>query len=57
MQAGHEAFLHLSDNQSAPEFIIMKRIIEIRAAEGGADARLFTAELCQAFEALCLRRN
>jgi protein subunit release factor A len=35
----------------------MKRIVEIRAAEGGADAQLFVNELARAFEALCLRRN
>lgn len=32
-----------------------KRIIEIRAAEGGEDARLFVAELAQAYIRLANR--
>lgn len=30
--------------------------LEIRAAEGGADARIFAAELARAYERLCERR-
>lgn len=37
------------------EIVMTKRMIEIRAAEGGADARLFVAELGLAYRALCDR--
>lgn len=33
----------------------MQRIIEIRAAEGGADARMFCSDLLNAYFKLCLR--
>ena len=35
----------------------MKRIIEIRAAEGGADSQLFVGDLAVAFEKLGLRKG
>lgn len=35
----------------------MKRIIEIRSAEGGADAQQFVGDLAIAFEKLCLRKR
>jgi protein subunit release factor A len=35
----------------------MKRIVEIRAAEGGEDAQLFAGDLANAFEKLCLRKR
>ena len=34
----------------------MKRLIEIRAAEGGEDAQIFVGELAVAFERLCLKK-
>jgi len=34
-----------------------KRIIEIRACEGGLDSRLFVAELATAYFALALKQN
>ena len=34
-----------------------KRILEIRAAEGGEDARLFAAELAQAYSRLATREG
>ncbi len=34
-----------------------RRILEIRAAEGGADARLFVAELATAYLDLALREG
>jgi len=36
---------------------IQKRILEIRAAEGGCDARLFVAELAQAYLKLADRKG
>lgn len=33
----------------------MKRVIEVRAAEGGADAKLFSADLVDAYRALADR--
>lgn len=33
------------------------RIVELRAAEGGADARLFVAELAVAYRRLATRRD
>lgn len=35
----------------------MKRIVEIRSAEGGEDAQLFVGDLATAFERLCLRKR
>jgi protein subunit release factor A len=35
----------------------MKRLIEIRPAEGGEDARLLVLDLAGAYEALCKRRG
>jgi protein subunit release factor A len=35
----------------------MKKILEIHAAEGGADARLFVAELAQAYRKLIDRKG
>jgi protein subunit release factor A len=34
-----------------------KRFIEIRAAEGGEDSRLFVAELANAYLRACLREG
>jgi len=33
----------------------MKRTIEIRSAEGGADSQLFVADLAQAYHKLAIR--
>lgn len=33
----------------------MKRIIEIRSAEGGADSQMFVSDLANAFERMALR--
>lgn len=35
----------------------MKRIIEIRAAEGGADAQLFVQDLANAYARLSVRKG
>ncbi len=35
----------------------MKRIVEIRPAEGGEDAQMFAGDLAVAFEKLCLRQR
>lgn len=35
----------------------MKRIIELRAAEGGLDSRLFVAELAKAYLRLATRKG
>ncbi len=35
----------------------MKRIIEIRAAEGGNDAKLFVADLADAYSKLAVRQG
>lgn len=34
-----------------------RRVLEIRAAEGGADARLFVAELAKAYMNLAIREG
>jgi protein subunit release factor A len=39
------------------EVFVTKRIIEIRAAEGGIDARFFVAELGKAYFALAHREG
>lgn len=36
---------------------LMKRRIEIRAAEGGEDAKLFTADLASAYRRLCAAKG
>lgn len=35
----------------------MKRVIEIHAAEGGDDAKLFVSDLAKAYEKLALREG
>jgi protein subunit release factor A len=35
----------------------MKRVIEIRAAEGGLDAKLFVAELAEVYARLATRKG
>lgn len=35
----------------------MKRIIEVRAAEGGSDAKLFVADLIQTYISLATRKG
>lgn len=35
----------------------MKRIIEIRAAEGGTDSQLLVGDFASAIERLCLRQR
>lgn len=35
----------------------MKRVIEIRAAEGGEDSKLFVNDLCQAYIRLASRHG
>ena len=35
----------------------MKRILEIRAAEGGNDAKLFVQDLCDAYIKFCKRKG
>jgi protein subunit release factor A len=39
------------------EVLQMKRIVEIRPAEGGEDAQMFAGDLAVAFEKLCLRQR
>lgn len=36
---------------------VSSRTLEIRAAEGGADARLFAAELAVAYIRMCKRKD
>ncbi len=35
----------------------MKKIIEITAAEGGEDSRIFVGQLADAYERMCLVNN
>lgn len=35
----------------------MKRVIEVRAAEGGDDAKLFVADMISAYKLLCARAS
>lgn len=42
-------------NNSTLKENIMKRVIEIRAAEGGEDSKLFVSDLAQAYQKFCTR--
>lgn len=47
---GNSPILHEGD-------IAMKRIIEVRAAEGGEDSKLFASDLVQAYQKMCVAQN
>lgn len=45
------------DSDEHKEMIMSSITLEIRAAEGGDDAKLFVGELASAYERLCLSEN